>query len=92
MFNPTEGAIKDTENVALKKFVRKAQKNSFWSNNTRFEGWRKIKKVFLSSTQVTKQHGLCCYSGVFSLSHRAIEHTTHDCLTQPKTLPKTLRM
>ena len=28
-----------------------------------------IKKVFLSSTQLTDQHGLCSYSGVFSLSH-----------------------
>ena len=33
-------------------------------------------KVFWSSTQLTEQHGLYGYSGVFSLSHRVIKIIT----------------
>ena len=53
----------------IQTFVRKVKKKQFLSNKTSLEGSRYIKNVFLSSTQLTEQHGLCNDYGVFSLSH-----------------------
>ena len=54
--------------------MRKVPKKQFFSNETSLESSRKIKKkIFLNSTQLTEQHGLCSYPGVFSLSHRVIK-------------------
>ena len=55
------------------KFVKKKKKKNL-SNKTSLKGSRNMKKktVFLSSSQLTEQRGLCSYSGVFSLSHPVI--------------------
>ena len=49
----------------MKKFVRKVQKKGL-SNKTSLKGWRKIKEVFLNSTQLTEQSRLGSYSGVLN--------------------------
>ena len=53
--------------------MRKAKTKQVLSNKTSLkEDSRKIKKVYLGYAQLTKQRGLCDYSGVFLLSHRVI--------------------
>ena len=54
--------------------MHKVKKNKFLSNKTSLEGSRNIKKIFMSSTQLTEQRELCTYSGVFSLSYRVIKN------------------
>ena len=59
------------------------KKKQFLSNKTSLKGSRNLKKVFLSSIQITEHRGLSCYSGVLSLSHSVNDKVfVHDTDTK----------